>query len=50
MWWAFTIIVWTLLSLVASPLIGTALASGRALEVREAGILETARRSTRRLA
>ena len=50
MWWAFAIVVWTLLSLVASPLIGSALAGGRALAVREAGILESARRSARRLA
>jgi hypothetical protein len=50
MWWAFTIIIWTLLSFVASPLIGSALASGKALEMREASILESARRSTRRLA
>lgn len=35
MWWAFALIGWTLLSIVASPLIGSALAGGRALEVRE---------------
>lgn len=50
MWWAFAIIAWTLLSLIASPLIGRALAGGRALEIREAGILETAKTSARRLA
>ena len=48
MWWAFAITAWTLLSLVASPLIGAALAGGNALEVRETGILETARGSGRR--
>lgn len=48
MWWAFAIVVWTLLSLLASPLIGSALAGGRTLEIREAGILETARRAARR--
>lgn len=35
MWWAFALVVWTLLSFVASPLIGRALADGRALRVRE---------------
>ena len=48
MWWAFAIIVWTLLSLVASPLIGSALAGDKVLEIRDAGILEAARRSARR--
>lgn len=48
MWWAFAIAAWTLLSLVASPLIGSALAGGNALEVRETGILEAARSSARR--
>jgi len=53
MWWAFAIFVWTLLSFVASPLIGSALASGRALQVRDENVFETARRplpQSRRLA
>ncbi len=32
MWWAFAIVIWTLLSFVASPLIGGVLAGGRALQ------------------
>jgi hypothetical protein len=40
MWWAFAIVVWTLLSFVASPLIGGVLAGGRALQVREKGLLD----------
>lgn len=53
MWWAFAIVVWTLLSFVASPLIGAALAGGRAMEVREEGLLDVAARrlpQNRRLA
>lgn len=40
MWWTFAIVIWTLLSLVASPLIGGVLAGGRALEVREKGLFD----------
>ncbi|HVP85199.1 MAG TPA: hypothetical protein VMS78_10790 [Rhizomicrobium sp.] len=35
MWWALTIMAWTLLSFVASPLIGSALSDGKLLEVRK---------------
>lgn len=44
MWWAFAICAWTLLSFVASPLIGSALASGRTLRVRDERLFEAARR------
>lgn len=53
MWWAFAIAIWTLLSLIASPLIGRALAEDHSLQVREAKVLDLAgRRMTqaRRLA
>jgi hypothetical protein len=51
MWWTLAIVAWTLLSFIASPLIGSALAGGRALEVRDNGLFETAARpQTRRLA
>lgn len=40
MWWAFAIVVWTLLSFVASPLIGGVLAGGHALKVREKGLFD----------
>lgn len=35
MWWALAISGWTLLSFIASPLIGNALAGGHALKIRE---------------
>jgi hypothetical protein len=47
MWWAFAIVIWTLLSLVASPLIGGALAGGRTLRVREETLFEAASRPLR---
>jgi hypothetical protein len=53
MWWAFAIVVWTLLSLIASPLIGGALAGGRALQIRDARTFDFEARplpQTRRLA
>lgn len=50
MMWAVAIAGWTLLSLIASPLIGAALAGGRALQVREQGIFEEATHPLRPLA
>lgn len=36
MTWIIALIAWTLISFVASPLIGRALASGRHIHIREA--------------
>jgi hypothetical protein len=47
MWWAFAIAIWTLLSFVASPLIGGMLAGGRNLHVREETLFDLQARSLR---